>query len=371
LPSVEEISKRVFHGLTGIFRANGEPFSPAVVGFLARHGGEAPGREELDSYLAATCNAQMEAAARSLLARGAAASRVTDQPRVLRRGNHAERLAFHALSRCLHRRNWNERAELLRGTKKSETPLAGAALDAERGFASIDGSRWRVVEEAIAEAAHCFDTAPRDLVNPRKVSMRTAALPKPIMGSRLMALARHEAVLRFVGDYLGGLPILLRINLLHSENDALQEGSSQFFHIDPEDFRQVKLFLLVRDVDEETGPLHLVPACVSERIQLRTGYRLARPRLSDDQVHAEGDEASVVRCTGSAGTMIFADTSRCFHMGSRPGTKKRYVAMFQYVTPAAPLFPVDAPQVPTKFRHQAEADGGRDAFTDLLFGVRR
>ena len=70
------------------------------------------------------------------------------------------------------------------------------------------------------------------------------------MKSKIMALATHPSMLRLVGRYLDGLPILYRINLIKSDNAALEDGSSQFHHLDPEEFRQLKVFLLVSDVDD-------------------------------------------------------------------------------------------------------------------------
>jgi hypothetical protein len=346
-------------------------FSSAAARYLRERGASSPSRREMRDFLAVTESSEIATAARSLLADENSLSLLTNQPAMLRRGNYAERLAFYVLSRCLHRQSWQERTALLQGLEKVRTPLAGSELTGARGFVLVDGSGWNVVQDAIAEANGCFEAAPNEHVNPGKVSMRTAPAPPSIMTSRLMALARHPALLRFVGDYLGGLPILMRINLLRSDNDELQDGSSQFYHIDPEDFRQVKLFLLVRDVDDDTGPLHLVGARESELIQLGTNYRLANPRLTDVQVDANGGAGAVVRCTGRAGTMVFADTSRCFHMGSRPGAKKRYVAMFQYVTPSASAFPLDGDEISTKYGTLAKNEAGKEALADMLFGVRR
>ena len=57
----------------------------------------------------------------------------------------------------------------------------------------------------------------------------------------------------------------------------------------------------------------------------------------------------LVKCVGTAGTMAIGDTSRCFHFGSRPGKRERYVVMIQYITPFAAEFPIDAKSAGSKF----------------------
>jgi hypothetical protein len=205
------------------------------------------------------------------------------------------------------------------------------------------------VAEAFEEARATFEAglAADVEVNPGKRFMTTAPLPAEGMGSKIMQLGRHPAVLRLIGRYLEGLPILYRINLLESSNEALEDGSSQFFHIDPEDFRQLKIFLLVDDVDEQSGPLHLLAAGASDAVRLACDHRLER--LSDEQVMAVAAPEDLTVCAGPAGTLAIGDTSRCFHYGSRPGRKRRRVVMYQYLTPFACAFPIDAAVVGSKY----------------------
>ena len=105
--------------------------------------------------------------------------------------------------------------------------------------------------------------------NAAKPFLSTARIPGEVLDSDIMALGLEPSMLRLAGRYLEGLPILYRINLLESANDHLEDASSQFFHLDPEDFRQVKVFLLVEEVDEDNGPLHLLRADASDAVRAR------------------------------------------------------------------------------------------------------
>ncbi|NEO69199.1 hypothetical protein [Moorena sp. SIO3H5] len=151
----------------------------------------------------------------------------------------------------------------------------------------------------------------------------------------LVKLACDRTLVSIVTKYLGILPIINGVKLLYSPNKKLYEGGAQFFHLDPEGVRQIKLYIYVEDVTEESGPLTLIPAQESEKI-----YRSYQGgRLTDEWVSRFIDPQHFYSITGASGTMIFADTSRCFHFGSRPGKNPRFVIILQYISPFAINFP--------------------------------
>jgi hypothetical protein len=157
-------------------------------------------------------------------------------------------------------------------------------------------------------------------------------------------------------------------------NDRVQENSSQYPHLDPEDFQQVKIFLYVNDVDEDSGPFQVLRSDASDRVQERYAYRFGR--LSDEQLFAVARPDELIVCTGPKGTANFADTSRGFHFGSRLSKKQRKLIMYQYVTPFAASWPIDQKSVSGKFTKAATAvveRSGRKLSLEeeFLLGVRR
>jgi hypothetical protein len=166
--------------------------------------------------------------------------------------------------------------------------------------------------------------------------------------SDIYGYAAHPAVLKIASEYLGMFPILNKINLLLSTNDQLQENSSQFPHLDPIDFKIVKIFLYINDVDEDTGPFQIMRADASDQIQLKYGYRFGR--LTDDQMFDVVGKDNLVVCVGPSGTANFADTCRGFHFGSRPAPKQRKLIMYQYVTPFSATWTIAEKDVATKFK---------------------
>lgn len=189
-------------------------------------------------------------------------------------------------------------------------------------------------------------------------------------------LALDPKLLSAVADYLGELPVLTSIKLLHSvSSDAVLDGS-QFYHCDHDDLRQVKLFLHVRDVDSDSGPLHVIPASLSERVRRKLGYSYGRKgHIPDEEVRDEEVLARETEITGARGTLSLVDTSQCFHFGSRVATKDRYVFYLQYVTrssfifhPLAPLLPGAISEKLTHFPYAGVALPGKTPLQSAVLG---
>lgn len=142
-------------------------------------------------------------------------------------------------------------------------------------------------------------------------------------------------LMSIVCRYFGSVPVLAEAQLLWSPvNDTLQK--SQKFHLDAEDYKQLKLFLHVETVDESCGPLTLLSAEDTQEVCAATGYTGGRrTRLEDEAVERViGDRRQQV--LGAAGSGALIDTSRCLHYGSRGNTRERLVFFLQFVGYYAP-----------------------------------
>ena len=146
-------------------------------------------------------------------------------------------------------------------------------------------------------------------------------------------------VVAAVSGYLGTLPILRRVALLLSLPASTDEDS-RLFHLDPEDTRQIKIFVNASDVQQGQGPLTFLPADVSSTVinHIRREERLGGKRSlryrrwMDDEVLTHCTRADLIEHAGPAGAGVLVDTSRYLHFGSRlkPGTY-RLVFMAQYL----------------------------------------
>jgi hypothetical protein len=147
-------------------------------------------------------------------------------------------------------------------------------------------------------------------------------------------------LLSTVADYLGFVPALSKtlptgVRFVESGEhlDGLSQlppRDSQLFHIDPYDHPMVYVIVLLRDCEPDMGPFSFLPASVSERAAAELGYwSRGRPyRLSDEEIYSVVDERERIDFSYPRGTVLFVDTSRCFHYGSRAGKRPRFQMMY-------------------------------------------
>lgn len=172
------------------------------------------------------------------------------------------------------------------------------------------------------------------------------------LDSPLLQLALNPDLLKIVTEYMGILPILNSVNILYSPNQTIFEHSSQYFHLDPEGVRQVKIFIYLDEVTADSGPFTLISAEQSQKV-----YSVYRGgRLTDEFVSQLVPPTEFTPITGPKGTMILVDTSSCFHFGSRPGTKDRPAILLQYVSPLAMIFPYFGWKRKTRLSHLVQKD---------------
>ena len=157
-----------------------------------------------------------------------------------------------------------------------------------------------------------------------------AAIPE------VLALLLSPNLLDLVVGYFRTVPRLSSVRLWWSPPNTTVK-SSQRLHLDPEDDRQLKLFVNILDTAEDQGPLTFFPADVSQAILARTPMR--KQRLPDDALERVNPQPGPVILTGPAGTAALVDTSRCLHYGSRGNRRDRLVLMAQYTDFHAPRVP--------------------------------
>jgi hypothetical protein len=147
-----------------------------------------------------------------------------------------------------------------------------------------------------------------------------------------------------LAEYLGFIPALSKtlptgVRVVESGKhlDALAHlppRDSQVFHIDPYDHPMVYVIVLVRDCTPEMGPFTFLPAAASEAAAKQLDYwSRGRPyRLSDEEVYSVANERETVELVYPRGTVLFVDTSRCFHFGARNADAPRYQIMYGFTS---------------------------------------
>ncbi len=165
------------------------------------------------------------------------------------------------------------------------------------------------------------------------------------LDSPFVKFALRPDIIGAISAYLGVVPVLVRIDLWYSAHQS-ELNRTHFHHCDWTAISQVKIFVNCSDVGADDGPLVMVQAAKSRQIRRALKYEydvLGKKHFVPDERMADLCAAEHEhRFTGPPGTVYFADTSRCFHCGSRiaEGAGPRLVAMFQYLRPSAFRLPL-------------------------------
>ncbi len=159
----------------------------------------------------------------------------------------------------------------------------------------------------------------------------------------ILDFALSSEVLTAVADHLQAVPLLSLtlapgVRLTESRADYDTAGGppkeSQLFHLDHHDSPLVYVIVLLKDVTPDSGPFCFLPAAASARAAAALGYRRrgAPYRVTDEEMYAVIDPAEVHKLIYPRGTVLFVDSSRCFHYGSRMAIDPRYQMMYNFVS---------------------------------------
>lgn len=156
-------------------------------------------------------------------------------------------------------------------------------------------------------------------------------------------ITSHE-VMGTVMDYMKTVPVFSQtrppgVRFMES-NDALDPGSdgpyraSQFYHLDVHDTPLVYVLVLIEDVTMDGGPWTFLPMSTSDRAveALRYQEKGVPYRVTDEAMYNVVDPAEAITFAYPKGTVLFIDSSRCFHYGSRKAIDPRFQLMYAYTS---------------------------------------
>jgi len=225
-----------------------------------------------------------------------------------------------------------------------------------RGYLPRQSGFKKFVEKDIPGLADMVAICRHVLAGYESKNVESSESKKPFFSNLLTQddLAAQPEILEFaispvmteiVTDYLGAVPRMHCLGIFISPvtNTMI---SSQCFHRDEHDFRQVKIFVNLDDVTGEEGPFTFLPAPETAAVCRAVGKGWGAGRLTDDEVLGNTAPEKVVRLIGSAGDGAFVDTSRCLHYGSRTIKGRRAILMIKYVSAPDALVEKDKPEMP-------------------------
>ena len=153
--------------------------------------------------------------------------------------------------------------------------------------------------------------------------------------------ATSSDVLSVVADYLKCIPALsttLPSGIRFVESNAAFDDQpdkphdSQLYHIDYYSLPNVYVLVLLRDTAIENGPWTYLPRALSQNARKALGYwtRKRGYRVSDEDVFSVVDRKEEIRLCHPRGTVLFIESSGCFHFGSRNSIQPRFQLMLGY-----------------------------------------
>ena len=176
--------------------------------------------------------------------------------------------------------------------------------------------------------------------SPQPLSLRNCLVQKDFIDyPEIGRLATCDLFLHSATKYLSAVPTLATIQLLWSVVDDSMTGSQQY-HIDEEDKSQIKFYIALTDINEESGPTHFIPKSLSSKIKQSVIISAKRDtrmvhsttgRVSDSTIHSLVKRTDIKVATCQAGQGYAVDTAQCFHMGSRVKKGERAILLIQYL----------------------------------------
>jgi len=176
--------------------------------------------------------------------------------------------------------------------------------------------------------------------------------------SSILDFATSSAVLATVAEYCGFVPLLSPsmppgVRLMESsvKFDPQPDGpwrSSQMWHLDYHSAPTIYVIVALRDITPECGPFVFLSRSDSEKAAAALRYRSrgAPYRVKDAALEAVIGDSKVEDFCAPAGSVLFIDSNRCFHYGSRRAVVPRYHMQYAYVAPCRTDFSdIRRPQV--------------------------
>ncbi|MGC4116304.1 MAG: hypothetical protein QM765_17365 [Myxococcales bacterium] len=158
---------------------------------------------------------------------------------------------------------------------------------------------------------------------PDDVGLGSYPLATLVRCPHLLDLANRPEVLQVARDYLGCAPTISGLRVDWSAPSKRSPGHVQRFHRDYDDWRFLKLFVYLTDVDDGGGPHEYVLG-----LQRGSG-RFRAEAYSDEEVVRQYGTGHHRRVVGPAGTSFMADTWG-IHKGNVPTTGPRMLLQIQY-----------------------------------------
>ena len=129
-------------------------------------------------------------------------------------------------------------------------------IEKELGFLKL-----RLKDKEIFEAIkHCKKTIKPQPFNKEKTKDYLYTQKIDVFKNKpILELATNENIISIIANYFKTIPILYYAGVWHSkEKQSHEYKGSQLFHFDREDLHQIKLFIPIERISDDSGPLNVL-----------------------------------------------------------------------------------------------------------------
>jgi hypothetical protein len=196
-----------------------------------------------------------------------------------------------------------------------------------------------------------------------QLSRAPSHLGKHTLMATATQLLQHPEILRWglsmqllkiVESYLG-LPVGYGgLSFYYSVADGRDAGP-RIWHRDKEDWRMIKIAVYLNDVDEAGGPYQCVNAATNNLLISTLPKYQGLTHAEMQELLDDSSDNWLISCIGKVGTVIFTDTSRCYHRGKPPIKTDRSAIFFHYFS-YRPKNPFYCDRSPLSSRQIVELD---------------
>ncbi|NEO96939.1 MAG: hypothetical protein F6K56_45350, partial [Moorea sp. SIO3G5] len=175
----------------------------------------------------------------------------------------------------------------------------------------------------------------------------------------------NERLLDIVENYLGVPVFFVGVTLQRNIADGKPVTVRQW-HVDPEDYRMVKIIIYLNDLGLDGGPFEYIPRNLTSSLAQALNYNYySSGFVSDKDMARIAPKSTWNPCPGPYGTVIFTDTRSIFHRLKPPTGSDRYSMTFSY-TSRRPITTFERMNF-SKNQLQAIASGLSQRQQDCLF----
>tara|TARA_B100000242_G_C42985792_1_gene457550 strand:+ start:86 stop:994 length:909 start_codon:yes stop_codon:yes gene_type:complete len=171
----------------------------------------------------------------------------------------------------------------------------------------------------------------KQLLKQKGMEFMTGFYPNLIENCPAIKKISIDPMIWFIAEnYLGFKPQLVQTSLwwVFPKNSSEMEQNiwAQKFHHDVDDYRFIKFFFYLTDVDENSAP-HVYVS--SSHLNKKISFQASLKRRTDEEIFSSYEDQKIITILGKKGTGFVGDTY-CFHKASVPISRDRLVLQLQF-----------------------------------------